>query len=385
MKKETIGFSLRFVSIIIVITAVITSLTTGVIIYNNNKAILGGADIQEDEALQEFLKIYNSLDEDYYEDINKTAMVDAAISAMVDYLGEEYSIYLDQNETDNLSDQLSGKFVGIGISIGAEGKIVKVYQDTPASRAGLQEGDQILSINNNFTSEKTSAEIANLIEKTQENTIVVNRENNELTFKVTPETINEPLTTNIYNQNIGYIYINAFTNTVGEEFQKSLNELENNGITSLIIDLRGNTGGYLKGATDIASLFIEKGKTLYYLENKEKREEYKDETSEFRSMPLIILIDGASASASEVLAGALKDSYGATLVGTLSYGKGKVQQTNKLEDGSMVKYTIAKWLRPNGECVDEIGIQPDYEIQLEQSEEGYFVDTQLEKAIELLS
>lgn len=385
MKKETIGFSLRFVSIIIVITAVITSLTTGVIIYNNNKAILGGADIQEDEALQEFLKIYNSLDEDYYEDINKTAMVDAAISAMVDYLGEEYSIYLDQNETDNLSDQLSGKFIGIGISIGAEGKIVKVYQDTPASRAGLQEGDQILSINNNFTSEKTSAEIANLIDKTQENTIVVNRENNELTFKVTPETINEPLTTNIYNQNIGYIYINAFTNTVGEEFQKSLNELENNGITSLIIDLRGNTGGYLKGATDIASLFIEKGKTLYYLENKEKREEYKDETSEFRSMPLIILIDGASASASEVLAGALKDSYGATLVGTLSYGKGKVQQTNKLEDGSMVKYTIAKWLRPNGECVDEIGIQPDYEIQLEQSEEGYFVDTQLEKAIELLS
>ena len=189
MKKETIGFSLRFVSIIIVITAVITSLTTGVIIYNNNKAILGGADIQEDEALQEFLKIYNSLDEDYYEDINKTAMVDAAISAMVDYLGEEYSIYLDQNETDNLSDQLSGKFVGIGISIGAEGKIVKVYQDTPASRAGLQEGDQILSINNNFTSEKTSAEIANLIDKTQENTIVVNRENNELTFKVTPETI----------------------------------------------------------------------------------------------------------------------------------------------------------------------------------------------------
>ena len=385
MKKETIGFSLRFVNIIIVITAVITSLTTGVIIYNNNKAILGGADIQEDEALQEFLKIYNSLDEDYYEDINKTAMVDAAISAMVDYLGEEYSIYLDQNETDNLSDQLSGKFIGIGISIGAEGKIVKVYQDTPASRAGLQEGDQILSINNNFTSEKTSAEIANLIDKTQENTIVVNRENNELTFKVTPETINEPLTTNIYNQNIGYIYINAFTNTVGEEFQKSLNELENNGITSLIIDLRGNTGGYLKGATDIASLFIEKGKTLYYLENKEKREEYKDETSEFRSMPLIILIDGASASASEVLAGALKDSYGATLVGTLSYGKGKVQQTNKLEDGSMVKYTIAKWLRPNGECVDEIGIQPDYEIQLEQSEEGYFVDTQLEKAIELLS
>ena len=164
-----------------------------------------------------------------------------------------------------------------------------------------------------------------------------------------------------------------------------MTELESNGITSLIIDLRGNTGGYLKGATDIASIFIEKGKTLYYLENKEKKEEYKDETSELKNIPVIVLIDGTSASASEVLAAALKDSYGATLVGTLSYGKGKVQQTNKLEDGSMVKYTIAKWLRPNGECIDEIGIQPDYEIQLEQSEEGYLIDTQLEKAIELLS
>lgn len=385
MKKETVGFSLRSVSIIIIITAIITSLTTGVIIYNNNRAILGGANIQEDEALQEFLKIYNSLDEDYYEDINKNEMIDAAISAMVDYLGEEYSIYLNQNETDNLSDQLSGKFVGIGISIGLEGKIVKVYQDTPADRSGLQEGDKILSINDNSTLEKTSAEIANLIDRTSENTIVVNRGTEELTFKVTPETINEPLTTNIYNPNIGYIYINAFTNTVGEEFKKSLTELESNGITSLIIDLRGNTGGYLKGATDIASIFIEKGKTLYYLENKEKKEEYKDETSESKNIPVIVLIDGTSASASEVLAAALKDSYGATLVGTLSYGKGKVQQTNKLEDGSMVKYTIAKWLRPNGECIDEIGIQPDYEIQLEQSEEGYLIDTQLEKAIELLS
>ena len=385
MKKETVGFSLRSVSIIIIITAIITSLTTGVIIYNNNRAILGGANIQEDEVLQEFLKIYNSLDEDYYEDINKNEMIDAAISAMVDYLGEEYSIYLNQNETDNLSDQLSGKFVGIGISIGLEGKIVKVYQDTPADRSGLQEGDKILSINDNSTLEKTSAEIANLIDRTSENTIVVNRGTEELTFKVTPETINEPLTTNIYNSNIGYIYINAFTNTVGEEFKKSLTELESNGITSLIIDLRGNTGGYLKGATDIASIFIEKGKTLYYLENKEKKEEYKDETSELKNIPVIVLIDGTSASASEVLAAALKDSYGATLVGTLSYGKGKVQQTNKLEDGSMVKYTIAKWLRPNGECIDEIGIQPDYEIQLEQSEEGYLIDTQLEKAIELLS
>ena len=388
MKKVFQGFSLKTVSIIIVITAIVTSLTTGIIIYNNNKVVLGGADWIKDEALQEFLKIYNSLDEDYYEDINKTEMVDAAISAMVDYLGEEYSIYLNQNETDNLSDQLSGKFTGIGVSIGVGNTIVKVYEDTPASRAGIEANDVIININGTDTEEKTTAEVANMIDKTKENTIIVNRNGEELSFQVTPESINEPLTTTTYqrnDQNIGYIYVEAFTNTVGEEFKKSLEELESLNINSLIIDLRGNTGGYLKGATDIASMFVEKGKVLYMLENKDSKESYYDETNERRNLPVIVLIDGGSASASEVLAGALKDSYGATLVGKLSYGKGKVQQTNKLEDGSMVKYTIARWLRPNGECIDEIGIQPDYEVELEQDEEGNFIDTQLEKALELLS
>ena len=388
MKKVFQGFSLKTVSIIIVITAIVTSLTTGIIIYNNNKVVLGGADWLKDDALQEFLKIYNSLDEDYYEDINKTEMVDAAISAMVDYLGEEYSIYLNQNETDNLSDQLSGKFTGIGVSIGIGNVIVKVYEDTPASRAGIETNDVITNINGTNTEGKTTAEVANMIDKTKANTITVNRNGEEISFQVTPEIINEPLTTTTYqknNQNIGYIYVNAFTNTVGEEFKKSLTELESSNINSLIIDLRGNTGGYLKGATDIASMFIKKGKVLYILENKNSKESYYDETNEQRSLPVIVLIDGGSASASEVLAGALKDSYGATLVGTLSYGKGKVQQTNKLEDGSMVKYTIARWLRPNGECIDEIGIEPDYEVELEQDEEGNFIDTQLEKALELLS
>ena len=388
MKKVFQGFSLKKVSIIIVITAIVTSLTTGIIIYNNNKVVLGGADWIKDEALQEFLKIYNSLDEDYYEDINKTEMVDAAISAMVDYLGEEYSIYLNQNETDNLSDQLSGKFTGIGVSIGVGNTIVKVYEDTPASRAGIEANDVIININGTDTEGKTTAEVANMIDKTKENTIIVNRNGEELNFQVTSESINEPLTTTTYqrnDQNIGYIYVEAFTNTVGEEFKKSLEELESLNINSLIIDLRGNTGGYLKGATDIASMFVEKGKVLYMLENKDSKESYYDETNERRNLPVIVLIDGGSASASEVLAGALKDSYGATLVGKLSYGKGKVQQTNKLEDGSMVKYTIARWLRPNGECIDEIGIQPDYEVELEQDEEGNFIDTQLEKALELLS
>lgn len=386
--KSRKGFSLKSVAIIIIVTAIITSLTTGLIIYNNSKLILGSASLSNDSALKEFLKVYSSLDENYYEDIDKTKMIDAAIAAMLKYLGEDYSTYLNQTETDSLSNKLSGTFKGIGISITNGNEIVKVYEDTPAFKAGLKENDKIIRINDTDTEGKNQIEVANLIDKTKENTLVVSRDGAELTFKVIPEEINTPLTTQVYEKNdkkIGYIYIEAFTEKVGEEFKKSLEDLEQQGITSLIIDVRENTGGYLKGATEIASLFLEKGKNIYSLEGKDGVTTYKDETDEKRDYPIILLINENTASASEVLAAALQDSYGAKLVGKISYGKGKVQQTKKLEDGSMVKYTSARWLTPEGECIDGFGLAPHYEEDIVQNEDGTYTDNQLNKAIELLS
>ena len=386
--KSRKGFSLKSVAIIIIVTAIITSLTTGLIIYNNSKLILGSASLSSDSALKEFLKVYNSLDENYYENIDKTKMIDAAIAAMLKYLGEDYSTYLNQTETDSLSNKLSGTFKGIGISITNGNEIVKVYEDTPAFKAGLKENDKIIRINDTDTEGKNQIEVANLIDKTKENTLVVSRDGAELTFKVIPEEINTPLTTQVYEKNdkkIGYIYIEAFTEKVGEEFKKSLEDLEQQGITSLIIDVRENTGGYLKGATEIASLFLEKGKTIYSLEGKDGVTTYKDETDEKRDYPVILLINENTASASEVLAAALQDSYGAKLVGKISYGNGKVQQTKQLEDGSMVKYTSARWLTPEGECIDGFGLAPHYEEDIVQNEDGTYTDNQLNKAIELLS
>lgn len=386
--KSRKGFSLTSVAIIIIVTAIITSLTTGLIIYNNSKLILGSASLSNDSALKEFLKVYSSLDENYYEDIDKTKMIDAAIAAMLKYLGEDYSTYLNQTETDSLSNKLSGTFKGIGISITNGNEIVKVYEDTPAFKAGLKENDKIIRINDTDTEGKNQIEVANLIDKTKENTLVVSRAGAELTFKIMPEEINTPLTTQIYEKNdkkIGYIYIEAFTEKVGEEFKKSLEDLEKQGITSLIIDVRENTGGYLKGATETASLFLEKGKTIYSLEGKDEVTTYKDETDEKRDYPIILLINENTASASEVLAAALQDSYGAKLVGKISYGKGKVQQTKQLEDGSMVKYTSARWLTPEGECIDGFGLAPHYEEDVVQNEDGTYTDNQLNKAIELLS
>lgn len=386
--KSRKGFSLKSVAIIIIVTAIITSLTTGLIIYNNSKLILGSASLSSDSALKEFLKVYSSLDENYYEDIDKTKMIDAAIAAMLKYLGEDYSTYLNQTETDSLSNKLSGTFKGIGISITNGNEIVKVYEDTPAFKAGLKENDKIIRINDTDTEGKNQIEVANLIDKTKENTLVVSRDGAELTFKIMPEEINTPLTTQVYEKNdkkIGYIYIEAFTEKVGEEFKKSLEDLEQQGITSLIIDVRENTGGYLKGATEIASLFLEKGKTIYSLEGKDGVTTYKDETDEKRDYPVILLINENTASASEVLAAALQDSYSAKLVGKISYGKGKVQQTKQLEDGSMVKYTSARWLTPEGECIDGFGLAPHYEEDIVQNEDGTYTDNQLNKAIELLS
>ncbi len=386
MKKE-FNFSIKAVIIIIIVTAITSSITSGLILYNNSKILIGTSDLKKDTALQEFLKVYYGLDDDYYKDIDKTQMVDAAISAMLNYLGEDYSTYMNQDETEDLANKLSGKYNGIGISITNGNEIVKVYDDTPAKNAGLEEHDLIESINGTATEGLTQAEVANLIDKQNENTIVVLRNNEELTFKIKAESINNPLPSTTYEENgktIGYISISSFTNTVETEFKKALEELETKNISGLIIDLRNDGGGYLKGASSIASLFLEKGKTIYSLEGKDKTDTYKDETDEKRDYKVGVLINAGSASASEVLASALKDSYGATLVGEVSYGKGRVQQTKSLEDGSMVKYTTAKWLRPNGDCIDGLGLQPDYEIKLEKGEDGLYHDTQLEKAKELL-
>ena len=386
-KSNKNGFNIKWVIMIIIATAVLTSTTTGVILYNNNKLIFGKTSLKEDKALQEFLKVYRGLEENYYADIDKDKMIDAAISGMLDYLGEDYSTYLDQQQSKDLANSLSGKYEGIGISISSGNKIVKVHEDTPAMRAGLKENDVILMINNVPTQDLQSAEVANLINKTGDNEIKIAREGNEMLFHVKGETINTPLTSQLIEEEgkkVGYIFLNAFTNTVGEEFKKSLYELESQGIEGLIIDVRYNYGGYLKGATDIANLLLEKGKIIYSLEGKDNTEIYRDQTDEKRTYPIVVLVNESSASASEVLAASLKDSYGATLVGQITYGKGRVQQAKTLEDGSMVKYTTARWLRPTGECIDEYGLTPDYIEEIVKNEDGTYTDNQYEKAKELL-
>ena len=210
-----------------------------------------------------------------------------------------------------------------------------------------------------------------------------------LTFKVEVAKVNIPSVSSTVikneekNTKIGYLQLASFSAHSYEEVVEALEELEEDEeITSLIIDLRDNTGGYLTVATDISSLFLEKGSVIYSLENKDEKNEYKDETKEKREYKIVVLVNSNTASAAEILAAALHDSYGATIVGKTTFGKGKVQTMTHYED-TIVKYTSAKWIRPNGECVDEVGIVPDYEVNLEYGENVIY-DRQLDKAIELL-
>lgn len=388
MKNNTKIISLKELCIIIIITGLFTGIATSLIMYNKLKLNYGIVNINNDEALKQFLKVYQSVNDDYYENVNKEEMIDKAIKGMLDYLNEDYSKYLNQNETNALASELKGKYKGIGITLIETNKVYKVHNNTPASEAGLKENDIIIKINDEEIDNESTIDIINLI-KEGENIFTVKREDEEVSLKITPREINIPLTRNVYEKNdkkIGYIYIPSFTETVSEEFTKALKELEEKDISSLIIDVRSNTGGYLKEAANIASIFLEKGKIIYQLESKNDKSIYKDQTDEKRDYEIIVLINEGSASASEVLATSLSESYGAKTVGTVSYGKGKVQQTKTLEDGSMVKYTTAKWLTPDGNSIDGMGIFPTYSVQLEKdSEDKVIEDNQLKYAIELLS
>ena len=252
-------------------------------------------------------------------------------------------------------------------------------------------GDKIIKVDGEDVTDKTAAEIVNLIKKNEESsTITFNRNGQE--FEKTLEFSNLDMPSVTYEKldhNIGYIYISSFSATLEKQVRSAITNLEDQNISSLIIDLRDNTGGYLSVANDVASIFLEKGKIIYSLSDNKSEVTYKDKTSESKSLPIVVLVNENSASAAEILAAALKESYGATLVGTKTFGKGKVQQTKQLEDGSMIKYTSAKWYTPNGICVDGVGIQPDYNVELEDiynknDEIEQINDTQLEKAKEML-
>ena len=388
MKKGK-GFNLMSVVIIICITSLISAITAGIIVTNNYDLSYKG--LSTDKNLNEFLKAYSNIVNNYYEDIDKEKMLDAAMDAMLNYLGDNYTTYLTKEQRKELEERLAGEYEGLGIKISGR-EIVEITENSPASEAGIMVGDLFVSVEGTDVTNATSSIISTLIrdDSKKEVNIVIDRNGNQMPFKITKSLIpTSSISYELKENNIGYLKIDIFSRPLTSEIEKALVDMESKGMQKLIIDVRDNTGGYLDSAETTASLFLEKGKLIYSLQDKNGKEDYKDTTETKRDYPIVVLTNRNSASSSEILAAALKDSYNAILVGETSYGKGKVQQTYDIENGGMAKYTSAKWLRPNGSCIDGVGLKPDYEVNIiyDYNENGEIVgytDTQLNKAIEVI-
>ena len=371
--EKKVGFNHLEVILIMIITLIIGGFLGGFVNQFVTKPTKQESSTVSDE-FQEFLNTYEDIKENYYGEIDEGEMLNAGIKGMIDYLGDKYSVYMDEEETEEFNEQVEGKYVGIGTEIMQleDGSVVvsNPFEGSPAAKAGLQAGDVIIRVNDTDVTGKTSSEVSNLIKKSADSTvnITVRRDDEEKTFTIERETIEiESVDSSVFDVNdkkVGYIYISIFAANTYQQFEQALEDLEKDGIDSLVIDVRSNSGGYLDCVTEIASLFLGKGKVIYQLDTKGIVEKIYDETKTKRDYPIAVLINSSSASASEILAASLKESYGAEVVGVNSYGKGTVQRAYQLENGATVKYTIQKWLTPDGNWINEVGVEPTLRVEM---------------------
>lgn len=358
----------------------------------------GGKDyIALKKDLGKIVDTYYAIKDNYYGELDKDRLVDAAVEGMVNAVGDVYTSYSSVDNTDEFMQTVSGVYEGIGctVAVNLDGNVVVVdmFEGSPSEKAGLKVGDIIVKVDDNSFSGKSSTDVSEYI-KTSSNEIVkleIIRNDETKVIEVKREKIEIPYVSGeIFekeDKKIGYIDITLFSSISSTQFKNELLKLEENDISGLIIDVRGNSGGYLSSVTEILNMILPKGKVVYKLEDEDGITVKKDDTKEKRSYPIAVLTNGSSASASEILASAIKESYGGFVVGTNTYGKGTVQQTTTLPDGSMIKYTVQNWLTPDGNWINEVGVEPTDVIELA---EEYIqnpcndTDNQLQKALELV-
>ena len=386
IKNKNTTYTFKELLIVTIFVTLIVSTITGFVVY---KVISSNELIKLESS-------YNKIKNEYYSDINKEELENAAIDGMMKYLNEKYSLFMDQEETSSLNDKLDGNYDGIGIEIGIKDKkimVLNVYENTPASIAGLKVDDELVKVEDLIIDETTTLkDVTSLIKDKKSVKLSIKRDNEVKEFNIDIKKIDKPVVTEKVfernNKKVGYIYLSTFSENAGTQVKEALKKLDKENIDSLIFDVRSNTGGYLTSVTEILNMFLKKGHLMYSLEEKDKKKMYYDTTKEEYDKDVVVLIDRKTASASEILASSLKESYGATIVGTTSYGKGKVQSTYKLSKDTMLKYTTAKWYTPNGNSIDEVGITPGIYVTLGKE---YVLnpcdetDSQLQKAVDLLT
>ncbi len=397
----------------VVLTAFVTFMITSFGMYSylkesqgtlsaNNNSILEELTTSSDSSLDKYLNKIKATLNKYYlwkNDINEEDLKNSAIQGYVAGLGDEYTEYIPSDKMKDYTENIMGNFVGVGIYMVADEKSdrVLVYYpipETPADKAGIKPGDLIISVDGIEYTAKDFKNISSFI-KGKEGTkvnLVIERDGKRMSFDLIREKITtNPITTKLLDNNIGYIKVPSFDEDTSKGFEEKVKELENQGAKKIIIDLRNNGGGIVDEAVNIADFLLEKGKPIIStVDNKDKKTVTYSKNDPTITIPVVVLVNENSASASEILACSLQDNERAKLVGTKTYGKGVIQTVLSLADGSGLKITTEQYYTPKEVSIHKKGIEPNEEVKLPESVKNIYAveesqDTQLKKAIELLN
>ncbi|SEA35140.1 S41 family peptidase [Selenomonas ruminantium] len=375
--------SKKKIALIVVVTALASSFLT---IMGLMK--LFGLDGEKTTDLLRFFGVKRMIETRYVSDVDTTSLMDGAIDGMVKSLGDPHSIYMKTSMYKALKEHTAGAFGGIGVTMGFKDDkvtIMAVLEGTPGEKVGLKVGDEIMSVDGTPVTEYQPEEVALHIRGdagTEVKLLIHRADEADKEYAIQRDMIKVPSAKGkmLDDGRMGYIRIASFGENTGDEFKSEYNKLKEAGMAGLIVDLRQNPGGLITSCVEVADMLVPKGNIVSVVQRDGSKEEY-DSSLEESTPPIVVLIDGNSASASEILAGALQDREAATIVGSKSYGKGSVQVVVPLFHNDGLKLTIAKYYTPSGKCIDGIGIEPDITVNLS---EGDTVDKQLNMAKEVL-
>jgi carboxyl-terminal processing protease len=340
------------------------------------------------------------IDEYYLEDANEEDLVDGMYKGLVDGLGDRYSVYYTKEEFQKMMESTNGVYCGIGVTVSQDPEtgvitLVKPFENSPGLEAGILPGDILYKVNGTEVTGMELSSVVSMIKGEEgtkvELTIVREGESDYLTLNVERRQIEVPtISYEVLANNIGYIYISEFDTVTKDQFISALEDLNKQGISGLVVDLRDNPGGNLDVVNAILDQILPKGLIVYTEDKYGNKQEYKSDEEHKFTKPLTVLVNGNSASASEIFAGAVKDYGIGTIVGTKTFGKGIVQRLIELGDGTAMKLTISKYYTPNGYNIHGIGIEPDVEVKLDDALKKQAVithdeDNQLQKALEIIN
>lgn len=354
-----------------------------------------GASGTSAKSVEEKLDVIDNLIEEYYlyeDDIDGDALVEGLYSGYTEALGDPYTEYYDEEETQALFESTSGEFSGIGVTMsqGTDGTITvtNIYEDSPADKAGLQVNDILLEVDGRDIQGEDLNTVVSYVkgEKGTEVTLTVLRDGEEVDATAVRDTIEvQTVEYRMLDGQIGYISVSEFDDVTYDQFKTALDDLEAQNMQGLIIDLRNNPGGNVDTVTDMLKLLLPEGPIISIKDKNGNTEEMTCDGEHEFTKPLAVLVNGYSASASEIFSGAVQDYGTGTIVGTTTYGKGVVQQLISLGDGTCLKVTIAEYYTPSGRSINGVGVTPDVEVEYEYDQNNPEADNQLDKAVEVLN